>query len=127
MKKFLSVVVALAFVTMGAVALNHGAEEHADEQMTVQGEIVDMACYVAHEAKGPDHQECAARCVKGGQPMGLLADDGTLYLLYASHADGAAFESAKDLAGLQVELSGKLSTQGGVNGLEVASVKKSGS
>ena len=31
--------------------------------MTVQGEILDMACYVAHEAKGPDHAGCASsRC-----------------------------------------------------------------
>jgi hypothetical protein len=59
--------------------------------------------------------------------MGLLADDGTLYLLYASHADGAAFEAAKELAGMQVELTGKESTQNGVHGLEVASVKKSDS
>jgi len=127
MKKFLSIAVALMFVAMGAVALNHAEEEHGAEPVTVQGEIVDMACYVAHEAKGPDHQECAVRCVKGGQPMGLLADDGTLYLLYASHADGAAFEAAKELAGLQVELTGKESSQNGVHGLEVASVKKSGS
>ncbi len=93
------------------------------EAFSVEGEIVDMACYVANEAKGPDHAGCAKSCLKAGQPMGLLSDDGTLYLLYASHKDGAPFETAKDHAGAKVSVSGKLSTMSGVKGIEVQSVK----
>jgi hypothetical protein len=101
------------------------ADEHADahDPMTVQGEILDMACYVANEAKGPDHAGCAKRCVKGGQPMGLLADDGTVYLLYASHDNGAAFEQAKERAGQKVEITGVPASQAGIKGLEVHGVK----
>jgi len=93
------------------------------ETFSAEGEIVDMACYVSREAKGPDHAGCAKSCVKNGQPMGLLSDDGTLYLLYASHKDGAPFETAKDHAGSKVSVSGKLSTTAGVKGIEVQSVK----
>lgn len=107
-------------------AMAHGEEKHGhgDEGLTVRGEILDMACYVAHEAKGPDHAACAKRCVKGGQPMGLLAEDGTVYLLYANHKDGSAFEQAKEFAGQKVEIVGIAATQAGVRGLEVSSVKK---
>ena len=99
-----------------------GPEAHHGE-MTLRGEILDMACYVAHEAKGPDHAACAKRCVKGGQPMGLLADDGTVYLLYANHKDGSAFEAAKEHAGAKVEITGVAASQAGIRGLEVTAVK----
>jgi hypothetical protein len=97
------------------------AEE--SDVFSADGEIVDMACYVSREAKGPDHAGCAKSCVKNGQPMGLLTDEGTLYLLYASHKDGAPFETAKDHAGAKVTISGKLSTTAGVKGIEVSAVK----
>jgi hypothetical protein len=115
-----SVLVVLAGT--GAIVADEKHAEHAD-QMTVQGEILDMACYVAHEAKGPDHAACAKRCVKGGQPMGLLLEDGTVYLLYASHEDGSAFETAKGHAGQKVEITGVAATQAGIKGLEIHGVK----
>ncbi len=125
MKRRISVIVAMMFLAVGAFVMAHGDEEHGDEQMTVKGEIVDMACYVAHGARGAEHQACALRCVKAGQPMGLITEDGKLYLLWANHSDGSAFEAAKELAGEIVELTGKGSDQNGVNGIEVASVEKS--
>jgi len=94
-----------------------------DEAMTLKGEILDMACWVAHEAKGADHADCAKKCVKSGQPMGLLTEDGTVYLLYASHKDPSAFKQAMNHAGEQVELTGASAERGGVRGIEVQSVK----
>jgi hypothetical protein len=121
-KRILSALVCSALLVVGAgVVLANEEEKHGST--TVQGEILDMACYVAHEAKGPDHAGCAKRCVKGGQPMGLLAEDGTVYLLYASHEDGSAFEATKEFAGQKVEVTGVEATRAGVKGLEVHSVK----
>ncbi len=57
------------------------------------GEVMDLACYTAKGAKGADHAGCAKSCVKNGQPMGLLTDDGTLVLLAADHKDGAPYEA----------------------------------
>lgn len=112
-------VIACAIVAFAALA----DEGHEQANVTVKGEILDMACYVSHGAKGADHAGCAKRCAKGGQPLGLLADDGTVYLLYASHKDGSAFEQAKEHAGEKVEISGAEATQGGLKGIEVQSVK----
>ena len=109
----------------GAILADEGHKHHGDHdgQMTVRGEVLDMSCYIAHEAKGPDHAPCAKKCVKGGQPMGLLAEDGTVYLLYASHGDGSAFEKTKEHAGQNVEITGVTATQAGIKGLEVHGVK----
>jgi hypothetical protein len=109
---------------VGAAAALAADEHHAgNAEMTVRGEILDMACYLPNEAKGPDHAGCAKRCVQGGQPMGLLAEDGTVYLLYASHGDDSAFDLAKKHAGEKVELKGAESNRAGIKGLEVHAVK----
>jgi len=120
-KKSLVVVVLAAFLAAG-LSLAIQAEDEG-EKMTVQGEILDMACYVGHGAKGAEHAKCAKTCVKGGQPMGLLAKDGTVYLLYASHEEGTPFQEAKEFAGQQVELSGVMATKAGIKGIEVRAVK----
>jgi len=119
-----AMILTIAVWALVAVAgLPATADDEHGGTATVQGEILDMACYVAHEAKGPDHADCAKRCVKGGQPMGLLTDDGTVYLLYASHKDGSAFEAAKDFAGQKVEITGVEADRAGMKGFEVQSVK----
>lgn len=84
------------------------------DQGTWTGEVLDLACYVAKHAKGPDHASCAETCVKAGQPMGLLTDDGKVLLLAASHEDGSAYESLKNLAGQKAEVTGVLSERDGV-------------
>ena len=123
-RKLICAALAIQVVFGLGIALGHEGEEHkADEALSMEGEIVDMACYVAHEAKGPDHAGCAKRCAQAGQPIGLLTDDGTLYLLYANHKDGSAFETAKELAGTNVHISGKLSTMSGIKGIEVQAVE----
>ena len=124
--KRLGLVALVCAVLVAPAVLAHGDEKHeghGNQTVAVKGEILDMACYVAHEAKGPDHAACAKRCVKGGQPMGLLAEDGTVYLLYANHQDGSAFEAAKEHAGSVVLITGKPATKAGIKGIEVHSVK----
>ncbi len=95
-------------------------------QSTVSGEVTDMKCYLASGASGPDHAKCAKSCAKAGQPIGLLTADGDLYLLGIGK-DKSQFETLKELAGENVEVSGKVSEKNGVNLLVVGTAKKSGS
>ena len=86
----------LAGLLTGAAA-GHGDPE--PDQVTVRGEIVDLHCYLReHHAIGAEHAECARRCLEQGQPMGLLTEDETLYVLSAHHVSSASFEAAKRLA-----------------------------
>ena len=93
------------------------------ETKTVTGEILDMKCYMTSGAHGPEHKDCAATCVKGGSPMGILADDGKVYLLIESKDGAAAFEEAKKYAGETVTVTGTLSEKNGVQALIVTEVK----
>ena len=55
--------------------------------------------------------------------MGLLTDSGQVFLLYADHADATAFEKTKEHAGEKVAITGIVSEQGGLSGVEVHNVK----
>jgi len=119
MKKLISLCFAALLLT--GLVLTAGAE---GTEGTWTGEVVDVACYIAKGAHGPDHAGCAKSCVKNGQPMGLLTDDGTLVLLSADHSNGESFEALKDLAGEKAEVGGVLSEKDGVKMVTVKSSKK---
>jgi len=70
---------------------------------TLTGEVLDMACFMAHEGKGAKHKKCAAKCLKEGAAPGLLTDDGEVYLLIEDHGAKEAYQAAKDLAGKFIE------------------------
>lgn len=105
-----------------APAAGHGAHA-AGKDITIRGEILDMACWVAHEGKGPKHAACAQKCLKDGQPVGLLTQDGTVYLLFGDHADTSAYSQARGLGAKNVEIRGEVTDRAGIHGLTVKSVK----
>ncbi len=113
-----------AFLVIAAVAAAPLLVRAAGgEETTVKGEVLDLACYIANDGHGKGHAGCAEKCVKSGQPMGLLAKDGTVYVLFADHGDSAPYEKAKDFAGKDVEITGAMSDRAGVKGISVQSVK----
>ena len=81
---------------------------------TVTGEVVDLGCYLDHGAKGEKHQKCAMNCIKGGMPVGVLTDDGKVYLVIGQHHKPANDQLA-DLAAKKVTIEGKVGTQNGVS------------
>ena len=50
---------------------------------TISGEIIDVSCYLQLGKHGEKHRDCGMKCAKNGNPIGLLAADGTVYLLMA--------------------------------------------
>ncbi len=113
--------VSLSFLTLLAITGLTAVADHHEGSWT--GEVVDLACYVANGAKGSDHAGCAKSCVKNGQPMGLLTDDGTLVLLAADHKDGQPYDALKDLAGEKAEVSGTLAEKDGMKVVTVTGSK----
>src|SRR4030088_1011195 len=75
---------ALAFSPL-ALAAEQGKENlDASASKEITGEVVDMMCYVDHNAMGDKHAGCAAKCIKGGGPVGIVSD-GKAYLLVGEH------------------------------------------
>ncbi|HJZ57489.1 MAG TPA: hypothetical protein VKE74_21145 [Gemmataceae bacterium] len=55
--------------------------------VTVVGEIVDYSCYLQVGKHGGKHRDCGQKCLRNGQPIGLLTKDGKLYLLMEEEHD----------------------------------------
>src|SRR2546423_897777 len=56
-----------------AIAQEHEHGDDAAASKEVTGEVVDMMCYVDHNALGEKHgQSCGAKCIKSGGPGGAV-------------------------------------------------------
>src|SRR5213595_3433229 len=101
----------------------HGKENlSASAEKTVTGEIVDMMCYVDHNAVGESHgQSCGAKCIKNGGPVGIVSD-GKAYLVVGEHEP--MNEQLAEYCGKTITLKGKLAERGGIAMLENAEVVK---
>ena len=125
--KFMKVTVAIAFTTALAasplaLAAEPGKESlDASASKEVTGEIVDMMCYVDHNAMGAKHAGCGEKCIKGGGPVGILSD-GKVFLVVGNHKP--MNDELAPLAGKTVTLKGKMANNGGVTMLENAEIVK---
>jgi len=98
----------------------HGADAAASKEVT--GEVVDMMCYVDHNAVGEKHgQSCGAKCIRSGGPVGIVSE-GKAYLVVGEHKP--INDQLADLCGKNVTLKGKLAERGGVAMIENAEVVK---
>lgn len=91
---------------------------------TISGEMLDMACYMAHEGKGKKHAKCAAACVAGGAPLGVLTKDGKVYLVVGDHANEKPYVEAKALVGGDAKLTGTVFMRGGLTAIVVSKAEK---
>ena len=98
----------------------HGAKE--PEPVSVTGEVLDLACWVAQGARGRSNAICAEHHTFSFQPLGLLTSEGTLYVLYADHHGPFGYDQCRRLAGETVTVTGVVSEKGDVRVLEVREV-----
>jgi len=122
----LSLALAVA-VAAGLSAAGHAAGEGEGEDVTLTGEVLDAACYVAHGRKGagPGHRRCAEECVqKKIFPIGLLTEKEEMLLLVPDHADEKPYEQLKGYAAQTVTVTGKRINRGGLPAVIVSSVQK---
>jgi len=103
-------------------AANTMSHEATAPAKSVTGEVVDMGCYLAHEAHGEKHVACGTKCVAGGMPMGLLTADGGLYLITLNHDNADPYNKLKGMVGKTVTLTGSVNERGGMKGLDVTAV-----
>jgi hypothetical protein len=54
---------------------------------TLTGEVVDYSCYLQLGKHGGKHRDCGQKCLRNGQPIGLLTKEGKLYLLMEEEHD----------------------------------------
>ena len=100
------------------------------ERVQVTGEIIDTWCYYSGVMGGPDavvgsaHHTCALWCSAGGIPVGLLAEDGTVYMVLKIESDPqlAGGDTALRLASDTIEADGIAYERDGIKYLIVEKV-----
>ncbi len=123
----LGIAVVATFIAALAVAPLAVAQEHepgsdaaASKEMT--GEVVDMMCYVDHNAVGEKHgQSCGAKCVKSGGPVGIVSE-GKAYLVVGEHKP--INDQLAEYCGKSITVKGKLAERGGIAMIENAEIIK---
>jgi hypothetical protein len=98
----------------------HGSDAAASKEVT--GEVVDMMCYVDHNAVGEKHgQSCGAKCIKGGGPVGIVSEE-KAYLVVGEHKP--INDQLAEYCGKTITVKGKLAERGGIAMIENVEVVK---
>ena len=94
------------------------------QEITIKGELVDSLCYVAMNAKGVGHKQCAIDCAKAGIPISILEDGtGKLYTVLPQKDKTGYPASVISKMGEKVTLKGDLYENGGNKYVTVESVE----
>ena len=120
----LSLAVLAPFVTAAPAQAAEGT------RIQVTGEIIDTWCYYSGVMGSPDavvgsaHHTCALWCSAGGIPVGLLAEDGTVYMVLkvGDDAQAAGGDTLLRLAAHTVEADGMLYERDGLRYIVVSDV-----
>ena len=100
------------------------------ELVTIRGEVIDTWCYFSGVMGGPDavqgtaHHTCAIWCSAGGIPVGLLWEDGTVYMILAINGDdqSASGQTQLELASYDITVEGNVFARDGLNYLVIDAV-----
>jgi hypothetical protein len=98
----------------------HGKDAAASKEVT--GEVVDMMCYIDHNAVGEKHgQSCGAKCIKSGGPAGIVSE-GKAYLVVGEHKP--INDQLAEYCGKNMTVKGKIAERGGIAMIENAEIVK---
>jgi hypothetical protein len=128
MKSLLGIAAAALFAASALFA--HEGEDHgkkkedlaSGETRKITGEVLDMACYIDHNATGEKHTDCAKKCIESGLPVGIKGDDGKTYLLIGEHKPMNS--ELAQYAAKKITVEGKVVSRDGFNMIENAVIRK---
>ncbi len=118
-RTFASGILAAVLVTVAG-----GSARTEEKPATVKGYVLDSACAFVKNLKKPVSAECALACAKGGSPLVILADDGTIYwpISDSMPATGQNQRLMK-FAGQRVTARGKVFERGGSRALVIEQIE----
>ncbi len=114
----------IAVAPLGAQAVTEG------KRVSLKGELIDTWCYFSGVMGGPDavvgsaHHTCAMWCAAGGIPVGMLGEDGEVYMILKLPGDdtSAGGDTFIELTNDQIEAEGMMYERDGLKYLVVSEV-----
>ena len=108
------------------LSLGAGAAVAAPERVRVTGEVIDTWCYITEIMfpEGSAHHQCALWCAAGGIPVGVLGDDGQVYMVLKVGDDttNVANPAILEIQSHRVTVNGDLYRRDGINYLLIDAV-----
>ncbi len=96
------------------------------QRVKVTGEVIDSWCYLSEimYAEGSAHYQCALWCAAGGVPVGILGEDGTVYIVLKLGDDttNVANQAVIDMQTRKITVDGDLIERDGMNYLLISQV-----
>ena len=119
MKKLVAAL-AVGFMLPG---VGSAAAAASAERVRITGEVMDTWCYTSEVMGGSDavlgsaHHQCAIWCAAGGIPVGILADDGQIYMVLKLGDDDQSNANPKilEIQSNRVTVDGELYRRDGIN------------
>lgn len=111
--------------------MDHGQKDSTENAkwttVKLEGEIIDLGCYVSHNGYGKKHKTCALECSKNGVPLAFLENKTKkVYMIVTTgHGENPYKEPLKFIAE-QVEVDGAIAIKGETTVLMITSIKKVG-
>ena len=103
-----------------------GATPAMAQRVEITGEVIDSWCYLTEimYPEGTAHHLCAIWCAAGGIPVGILADDGTVYIVlkFVGDATSVANPAVMAIQSHRVRVEGDLYPRDGINYLVVTRI-----
>ena len=105
------------------LTLTLGTNPAAAERVTITGEVIDSWCYLTEimYPLGTAHHQCAIWCAAGGIPVGILDDDGQVYIVLkiGDDTDNVANPSVLDIQSHRVTVEGDSFERDGITYLTI--------
>lgn len=121
----LSVVVAallLAFVAGVGVRAQEGSGSGSPSETTITGEVVDLMGYVVDAGnRGEGYRETCRKCIEMGGPVGILSDQGDVYLVLGFKGMSRKIADLAKEAASTVQVSGVVHERAGIKGIMISS------
>lgn len=96
------------------------------ERLSITGEVVDTWCYASQvmgSGRGDVHKPCGLACGHGGVTMGIVDDQGTLYIAAKSKGYTGCKELLLPFMAKRVTATGWLATKGGSKIMKIQKVE----
>jgi hypothetical protein len=110
-----------AMIAIGVSVVSFAAQP---KEMTVKGEVVDLACYEGKNgARGAAHKSCGVTCAKGGNQLAIVDGSNRVYLISGDYTANKN-EKLIDFVADMVEAKGDVTEKDGKNWLMVKVIKR---
>ena len=131
-----AMLVAAAFAQHSHMASGDGQAMHSHRPTgdadgvsgAITGYVRDIACLLRNPKAGAATtaltKDCLNRCIRGGSPVAILAEDGSVYVPISDKIpDSSAHSRLLPFAGLYVKAQGKLFERGGLHAISIEKIE----